>query len=697
MARRDQRTDRSAWVLGVGLPVGLLFAIFSLLPEHDLTGRWPLHIAGTEVEAYARWFDQRGGADSIARCETYTISDLPDGPGWRTVLFEAEGRSDSVEVRPSRTISGAIELRFGKKVLFRGQRRLVLAPASLLSIRAKYEELIATELGLVAPAIALVRVAINGDTCLYVEEAMIDGYFLQRQRLSDAVPFEQAFALERPDHLFPEVDGDAEAARAVRSREWNGVRGALPANEVVDADAVAALLLMVHIADRGDLLTDRGVYSYGWGQERIMPLYPILHDTSAEVAGRSLTGHFLPLMRHDPGIIEHMKAHSERLADEVWRLKERFNAVDRDWLPLLTGSGNRLRAQAVAQRIARELLDRIGSVPSNEDRTPLAPAVAPSAFMDAMEITAVYAEPLEAIAARLGAEAIGDSLMFRRRGKYVIDQDLFLPKGVSLVLEKSVRLEIGPGVDITVQGAFIARGTPVNPVFIRPLREDSAYGTIAVNASVLHNCLLRGVRMSGGSGRNERGFRKGMLSIRGAASTTVEGCDFQADSGRAVLAIEGGDVRIKGSRFTMSACDGVVATNALGSISQCMFNGGGDGVVQRGGRLLVEQCRFEGMQARALSAGSASQTWMDHCTITGARVALAVKDQGTVAHVSDCAFTDNALVFQARGGAGGGSVLLIHSNTYSGNAREREVEAPSSVEMRTEPDASLRNMFGFPR
>lgn len=693
MARKAQRTDRAAWVLGIGLPVGLLFAVFSLLPEHDLTGRWPLGISTQEVDAYAHWFDRRSTADSSAKCDTYTLSGGPDGPGWRAVLFTAPGYRDSADVRPARTVTGAFQVRFPKGSPFLGQRRILLAPASLRSIRAKYEEVIANELGLLAPALTLVKVAVAGDTSLYVQEEVVDDPYIERQRLGDAVVFDQAFAAERPDHLFPDVDGDEGTARAVRSLEWSGVSGTLPMEDVVDADAAAALLFMVHIADRWDVITDRGTYTYRWGQERIVPTFRFLHDTATEVEHRVIVGHFLSRLARDPAILRRVGSMQEVLVDGIWRLKERFNAVDRAWLPLLAAQRPGARTQAAAQRMAQVLLDRIGSAPTFEVLAAADPAVLPSAFADALDLAAPATDAIDEVAARFGAEHIGDSLVFRRRGRYVIDRDLTLPKGIALVLEKSVRLEIGPGVDITVQGAMIARGTRVNPVFIRPLREGSAYGTVAVNAENGARCSLTGVRMSGGQSGDARGWRKGMLSVHGAAALTVEGCDFQADSGRAVIAVDGGELRIVGTHFTMIACDGVVAANAQGAIVQCVFNGGADGVVQRGGRLRVEQCRFNGPGDRGTDVGAAGQALLVRCAFDGAGVAVALKDQSDV-QVSTCTFTGNALVFQVRAGGSGASRLVLHANTLAGNARERDVEAPSTVETREEPDPAWKDVYG---
>ena len=693
--------------MGAGLPAGLLVAAFSVLPYERINGPWPLKVSAEEVAAYAQWLDFRGSVDSTASAEVISLSDpgmaageTTADAGWQRRLFSAAGFSDSVDARPLRNVGGGWELRFGKKALYDGQRRILLAPTTAGSIRAKYEELLAAELGLLAPEIAFVRLVMDGDTGIFIQEQRIDEGFLERRRITDGVPFTQGFDAQRPDHLLPEVDGDATAATTVRGREWGVVRGDVPAEAGVDPDAAAAYLLMSQLADRPDLLLDEGWFMYRWTTGRIAPLYHTLHDADEALPWRELSGHFIARLARDAQFVERMRAKREKLMEESWRLKERFAAIDKAWLPMLAGDERMGRAQAEADRIKQQLLERLAIAPDPTAWTSALDPVLPSPFADAAPSTRSRSETKESIAARIGAEVIGDSIVFRHRGKYPIREDLVLPPGVGLVLEKSVRLEIAPGRNVLVQGAFIARGTGANPVFIRPMREDSAFGTFAVSGDGNVRCELRGVLMSGGSGADIQGFRhRGMLSIHGAASIVLDRCVLNGSTGKSALEVKGGGLRIEGCRFASKGTDLVDLEGVQGAISDCAFAAegeGSDGLGISGGRLLIENCTFSGFTERAVDAADVSEILLSGSRFNGNKVALGVKDL-SIAHVDGCVFVENALVFsvQAKKAIHGGARLIVYANEFTGNARDREVDGLSTVVAKALLDAEVRSSFGL--
>jgi acetylornithine/succinyldiaminopimelate/putrescine aminotransferase len=93
--------------------------------------------------------------------------------------------------------------------------------------------------------------------------------------------------------------------------------------------------------------------------------------------------------------------------------------------------------------------------------------------------------------------------------------------------------------------------------------------------------------------------------------------------------------------------------------------------------------------------GEASQVLVLGSTFEGNRLALAVKDL-SVAHVSGNTFKENATVFGVyrKKAIHGGAVLMLYSNEFVDNTKERDVDALSRIEQKDAPDAKVWAQFG---
>ena len=128
--------------------------------HHSLAGVRPLGIRSTEVDGYATWLDV-SFSDSVGRpVPVYYISASgrskrcsweDDGRGWDRRWLEGEGYGDSVKVRRMRSEDGGLLVELKEGTLLREQRAFVLRPAGPGSIRQKYLEMLATEMGLLDP------------------------------------------------------------------------------------------------------------------------------------------------------------------------------------------------------------------------------------------------------------------------------------------------------------------------------------------------------------------------------------------------------------------------------------------------------------------------------------------------------------------------------------------------------------------
>ena len=688
MGRERRSRGLVAVLMGPVLVALLLLGLFSLLSEDRLAGSWPLGIKASEVSAYAALFDRQPqdtvpvGSDSYELSTSDSSLCLAIGtdvgpPDWSTAMFRDADVEVPVRVRRLRTERGGFVVKFPEETLFHTQRQLVLIPAGEGPIRAKFEQVLADELGVLAPEVGFVRLVICGeDRGMFIKEERVDRTFLRKHRIMEGQLVEMGLDPWRPDQLLPASDEPSMLARTYRERSSESDAAAW-----TDTERLVDWALLLWLCDREDLLRE-GVDLVHMGVTgRLLPVYRTRRGVDGLPPAKVLADR--PLVRRllSAEVLVRMKERREALLADRWRLEARMEAMEKAWMPLLE-SGSRLE-RARAARIAKELLDRLehGDPIAWWDR-PLVPPAGEAQY--AMERTV---RSLSDIAEAVGGRVLGDTL-FLDRGRYRIQDDLILPKGASLVLRSGVRLEIDPGRSILCQGPLHVRATPLNPVFVRPSEGDSAFGTFAVTGDGDTPCIITGLRMSGGTGASVAGQgHSAMLSLHGVR-LVMERSELEDGRGEDLVNVKDSEVILEDCRFSGAFSDLVDLDRCTGSVADCWFgqagtSGEGDALDLGGGRLVVRDCTLEGATDKGMSVGEIARVVVRGCTFRGSAIAMAVKDL-SIAHVEDCLFTDNELVFQVRQASGiyGGARLFLYPNTYVGNARDREVDGLSRIEPR---------------
>lgn len=697
-----------------------VFVMLRFGDAHRLSGRWPLGISSAEVAAYAgatEW-----GADSTASSpERYLITSIEGGcpqdlhgPGWSTHWFEADGFGDSVKVRRLRTADGGFVIKFRREEPFRAQRHIVLVPATWMSIRAKYLEIIAEDLGLQTPEVSFVRlIACGKDQGIYLKEERIDADFLEKRGMAGAILAEQGHIARRPDHLFPAFEGDSTAQRmvnAILESAYAGIAegedGVLP--YVIDAKPAAALAIMALIEHGSQAFGQEQLMAYEWSRGRLVPMYRHSREVPT-MAARSV--HMLDVLTavaRDGSTRNAIRERWLRLGEEAWRIKERFAAMDRAWLPLLA-QGEALRlVQAHALRMQEELIgrERLALDPIDALEGPLVRYAGAAAFSPELPADRYWPGAdddriLASIADRTRAFVRGDTLVFPR-GRYLITDDLTVPYGHAVVMEEGARLELAAGASMVVQGPLLVRGTRRNPVFIRPAGSEP-FGVFAVIGDGSFDVRIAGLQMSGGREARLNGlYFSGMLAVHGARSTLLEDCIIAESHGEDLLNIKGGEALLRDCVFEDGYADLVDLDRCTGSLEGCTFRSGradsnGDGLDVSGSRVRVDGCAFERMMDKGISVGEASQLLVTGSRFLSNRLALASKDL-SVAYVAGNSFIGNEIVFGAyrKKPIYGGARVMRYANDYRDNTRDQEVDELSAVVARDTLEAATRKMFGMP-
>ncbi|MBP8823897.1 MAG: right-handed parallel beta-helix repeat-containing protein [Flavobacteriales bacterium] len=645
-----------AWFFALALPGVALFMLFSLMPYDRMVGQWPLGIRQDEVMAYQALFDHRPGQHAEGRTEVVKLV----GQAGAQVLVQAGETRASGLVQVNN--GDGITLHFPDSLPFRGAFSVDLIPADLSSLAALYAGAVADSLPIMSAPVRLVNLLRDGENeapCLMVERIT------------------PAYVLVHAPVAMTLVDAQGKLAGTGRSMNAGDSIGDAGGKALLhplrfDSVATAALGLLACAEERKDLL--RG----GAGALRdgitgaLAPLYatrggPGLEPTSAVVAAF----HDAMAARTNQAAVLRLAA-ALRADSAAWAA--RFLAIDSAAVPVLAKGRNIGLVQAEVDRTRAGFMQRLFHP---DVQAALGPPV---------DLPTEPAIPLDPWL--LPFRTNQDTLRFVR-GKYDIDHDLVIPRGMALVLEKGTRWFMAPGVSVVVNGELHMRGTGLNPVFIRPQDPARPSGSIAVNGSGATRVRIAGLRISGGGNLWWEGVQHGgMLSFIGA-DVRMAHCTLEEGFGDASVAV-------RRSTFQMADCHLSQAHHAFvdlaevhGAIERTAFlqPAGGlgatdrQGVALRSSHVLLRGCSFTGLPFTALSVARAGEALVLGSTFSGNAQAIQAVE-GSNVQVDGCDFTGNGTVFVLRRNRPvlGGATLKLYTNTCTGNGTERDADAASTVE-----------------
>jgi hypothetical protein len=713
---KARRIDPLSWVFGIVLLGGALVAFFSMKPTDMQPQDWPMGIGPDEVQAYAAVLDRRPvevghtlpvvydlmGSEASDRCLFQDRS-----PGWRTLWLSTDGYADSVRIRSLNDRPGYL-LKFPKRALLNGKRRVLLVPATVRSMRAKYMEVIARRLGLLTPEITFLHVTSCGsEPRVYRKEERVDKDFLKRHGLGNASLVEQSMDPTRPDLQFVEVDGDSTEQAQLRGTIERAMAEVERGNtdalaKLVDQDAAVAWLVLAWLDGR-DLHQDQLVLAHQWSTGRMLPIHrPAAQEELATEQSAPLAYNLLTPLLTRAEFRSKLEERVAALKAEFPELRIQFDALDRSWLPVLADQNALPFAQTAARQEHEALLDdawNSAEVVAYFER-PLfagpghASLLAGVSMPPALAPTMEEALDLDAIAKRYKLFADGDTLYFPR-GKYMIEEDLVLPKGVSVVLLQGARLFLGPRVNMVCQGGLWIRGTLRNPVFIRPIDDQQGFGVVAVRGDGSTQCRINGLMISGGSGGTIEGVRyDGMVSVHGAVLTEVHASIFQDHTAAVSLLVDGGGVGVENTRIMASNGAGVRVMNGQGSIMDCTFTGPGKGLWAHASRLALVGGSCTGL-GTGVEADAGSEVLVHRVRFERNGTALDVREASTL-HADGSSFKGNELVIRASTArSGNGSRIALYTNEFLENTKDREVEDGSRVEQQDTLDPETLRTFGM--
>lgn len=671
-------TNIQAWLFGLAVPAVALFMLFSLLPYNRMVEHWPWGIGKQEVMAYQHLFDRRPGQHVEGHAEVYTLTGGDQGKATLGAgKDEATTTISSLVLNAGGTaVTGGMALDFPEERPFRGATAMVLVPADLRSLEALYAQAVADSLDILAPRTALVQVERDGKKAgpFLAQERITPDYVLKNQPLAITLVAQNGT-----------VAPDGRPTTAVGDTVGNALKQPLRA-ERFDTSATAALGLLAFAEKRPDLLNGDAGALYDRVSGRVLPLYRMRFGTDTARSEGPLPAAFRSALATGKN-----QARINRLADHLrgdsaaWAA--RFLAIDSAAVPVLANGRNIGLVQAEVDHTREQFMQRLFH-PSTVGLlgAPTTLDVAAAIPLDPW-LKAFHTDP--------------DTIRFVR-GKYEIDHDIMLPKGMAVVLERGTRWFIAPGVSVVVNGELHMRGTDLNPVFIRPMDDAQPFGSIAVNGSDATRVRIRGLRISGGSDLLLDGIRHGGMLSFISADVRMDHCSIGVTFGDASISQRRGTMAISDCYIAGAAHGYLDLAEVSGSVERCAFSqpaGSGDGMARTGlalrsSHMLVRGCTFADLPFVALGAGRASETLVTGCQFTNNATAMRGSD-GAKLDVDACTFIGNQKVFVLHRDKVvlGGAALTLYTNTFIGNTTAQEVDAASSVKSGTVVDPKLLRSF----
>lgn len=646
MARRRRVSGLFRWLVCFGLPVGGLFALFSSGAHRS--GPWPFGVGVAEVEAYASVFDVRKKPAERAVGDAWTISigqhtgkkkrkKLSDAD-WRAAWFTAEDYRDTFEVRRLPDGSGGWELRFPKKHYFKEQRRLLLLPVNEHTEIVSDATAAAKDLGMHVPERTPVTVVVDGARAAFIAQECIDDVFLDKRGYADAVLFTQGFGSLHPEHWRPDADGDSALAEEIIFKQQAIMSGKGDLGTLVDLDATAAWLVMMEIEGRREDVLNEATFVLDRTTGRIAPLY----------TPRRAYAHWQQAGSPVPNMLRRLM-NFEGFQERMTRMRAKLNEQ------------RSFPAQLAATTEAATL-----------DWLMASPAVAAQPTVADGPVAVAAVESLASIAERTGGTASGDTLRFVR-GKHTIAANVTTPPNAVVILEKGTRWFLAAGVEVVVNGTLIMNGTGPNPVFIRPA-DDAPHGGITVNGADGSRCVINGLQMSGGAGKD------GMLVFRNTHVSVEK--SFLSGSGGTLIHVQRGIAVVKGCVFSKTQGDAIRLVNTDGSIEGSSFLGQGDGkqraVVASAGKVQVTELRLSGWKDVGVFADAGAAVLVSRSVIADCGSGISAHD-GAQVRVIQSELIDNRVGLHAsrtqqhrKGGT-----FTLSGCTFKNNAVERQFDEAS--------------------
>lgn len=232
---------------------------------------------------------------------------------------------------------------------------------------------------------------------------------------------------------------------------------------------------------------------------------------------------------------------------------------------------------------------------------------------------------------------VSESDVYTLSGKVQLNKGLIIPENSKLVIAPGTEIIMGPNAYLVSHSPVQAQGTEDNPIVIRGTSE-STQGFVCLSKKPSE---LRYVTFDNLGTMTEYNWRLTGAVTFYNAEVKIEHCTFKNNHCEDGLNTINCYVEMYNSTVENTYSDGFDADFCKGFVNGSTFsNTGNDCIDLSGSAFVIDNCTILNSGDKGISGGEGSSLDVTNCTINGAQIAIASKDQSKV-------LVDNILIEKA--------------------------------------------------
>jgi len=253
------------------------------------------------------------------------------------------------------------------------------------------------------------------------------------------------------------------------------------------------------------------------------------------------------------------------------------------------------------------------------------------------------------------------------KGNYYLSEDLIFPRGSKIFLNVGTKISIAKDVGVLIQGSLIIDGTKEQPVIVKAIKPNEAFGTFAVLGSGKETSKIKYLKLSNGNEKWMNGaYFSGAFALHYQKEVIIENSEFiggRADDG---VNIKFSKINLNNNIFKNNFADQIDLDYCKGFVRDSSFiydtkgDNNGDGLDISGSQIYASGNLFRNFKDKGVSVGEKSQIFITKNNFIQNEVASAVKDFSNAYYWGNY-FSKNLKdiqVYQKKKIFGGGRIFL---------------------------------------
>ena len=279
-------------------------------------------------------------------------------------------------------------------------------------------------------------------------------------------------------------------------------------------------------------------------------------------------------------------------------------------------------------------------------------------------------------------------------GNYLISENLVIPEGCEVRIEKNTQLLLAPGVSVLSFSPIHAEGSPDGKIVVQASNPQKPFGAFAVVNTEDKKSSLSYFELSGGSETLIDGlYLSGGLCFY-HADVNLKYSKIHSNRADDGLNVKYAAILIEDSEFSNNDADQIDLDFCQGRVRNCRFlsskqNDNGDGLDVSGSEVLIQNCSFENFLDKGLSVGEDSRVLVEQSRFSRNRLGAAVKDSSSALFMNDAFLGNQTAIsgYQKKPIFNHGVRVFLHANRFEDNRVLFELD-PHSLRYAASPSGA---------